>query len=150
MKCPFCGSTESNVIDSRMIEDGAATRRRRSCGTCNARFTTYERYHATPLMVVKRNNRREAYDRAKLRAGIANACNKRNIEGRKPVVKIDPETNEIIKEYSSVNIAAENENICAGDISKCCKGYRIKTLKGYKYRYKGHEDVEYTGRYKKK
>jgi hypothetical protein len=73
---------------------------------------------------------------------------KRNIEGRKAVVKIDPNTDEIIKEYPSVNIAAESEQVSAGDISKCCKGYRIKTLKGFKYRYKGQENLEYMGRYK--
>lgn len=85
MRCPFCKGIDTRVIDSRMVEEGASIRRRRKCVLCEARFTTYERYSQTPLMIIKKNNRREPFDPEKIRTGIVKACNKRDI----PESKID-------------------------------------------------------------
>ncbi len=77
MKCPFCSSSDDRVIDSRPLNDFAVIRRRRQCISCAKRFTTYERLEAIPLIVIKSNNRREDFDRNKLREGILRACEKR-------------------------------------------------------------------------
>lgn len=79
MKCPYCNATDSRVIDSRPAEDGSVLRRRRHCEACSARFTTYERIVEIPLMVVKKDGRREEFNPLKLRSGIAKACNKRPV-----------------------------------------------------------------------
>ena len=79
MRCPFCGETDSQVKDSRSSEDGAAIRRRRQCEGCGARFTTFERIQLRELTVVKKNGRREAFDRSKLARSIGFACRKRDI-----------------------------------------------------------------------
>ena len=79
MKCIFCGSLDSKVIDSRMSEDGTSIRRRRECNTCGKRFTTYETIELTPIMVVKKNGERQEYSRNKLKQGILNACAKRPV-----------------------------------------------------------------------
>ncbi len=80
MRCPFCSYEDSQVKDSRPSEDGAAIRRRRQCEGCGARFTTFERIQLRELTIVKSENRREAFDRAKLERSIAIACRKRAIE----------------------------------------------------------------------
>ena len=79
MKCIFCGSLDSKVIDSRMSEDGTSIRRRRECNACGKRFTTYETIELTPIMVVKKNGERQEYSRNKLKQGILNACAKRPV-----------------------------------------------------------------------
>lgn len=79
MRCPFCRSLDNHVVDSRATEDGGAIRRRRQCDACRKRFTSYERVEEALPMVVKRDGRREAYDRAKLVRGIARACEKRPV-----------------------------------------------------------------------
>lgn len=76
MKCPICGYTESKVIDSRPTEEGASIRRRRECLSCKGRFTTYEVIESLPLVVIKKDNTREAFDRNKLLAGIVKSCYK--------------------------------------------------------------------------
>jgi transcriptional repressor NrdR len=80
MHCPFCGSVESKVTDSRVVENGI--RRRRECQQCQGRFTTYERIQAAALMVTKQDNRREEFDREKLASGIRKACTKRPVPSR--------------------------------------------------------------------
>ena len=80
MRCPYCGSADSKVTDSRMVENGI--RRRRECQQCQARFTTYERIQVAALMVTKQDNRREEFDREKLAAGIRKACTKRPVPSR--------------------------------------------------------------------
>ena len=75
MKCPYCGAPDSRVVDSRAF--GTEVRRRRSCVACSARFTTTERVYSNPLYVVKKDGRREAYEREKLASGIRKACEKR-------------------------------------------------------------------------
>lgn len=79
MKCPNCGNFDDKVIDSRLSDEGISIRRRRECLKCQARFTTYERLEETPLTVVKKDDRREPFDRNKMLAGIAKACEKRPI-----------------------------------------------------------------------
>ena len=77
MKCPNCNAADSRVIDSRPAEDGGALRRRRHCDACSSRFTTFERVLEAPLIIVKRDGRREDFSVTKLRGGIVKACNKR-------------------------------------------------------------------------
>lgn len=79
MRCPFCRHRNNRVVDSRMSGDGAAIRRRRICSSCKRRFTTYERVEESAPMVVKKDGRREPYDRAKVIAGIKRACEKRPV-----------------------------------------------------------------------
>jgi transcriptional repressor NrdR len=79
MRCPFCAHDDSQVKDSRPSEDGAAIRRRRQCEACGARFTTFERVQLRDLTVVKKDGKREPFDRAKLERSIAIACRKRDI-----------------------------------------------------------------------
>ncbi|MCK4485901.1 MAG: transcriptional repressor NrdR [Desulfobacterales bacterium] len=79
MKCPYCGEMENKVIDSRMTKEGNAIRRRRECLGCKHRFTTYERLEALPLVLIKKDGRRETFDRTKVLVGMQKACQKRNI-----------------------------------------------------------------------
>src|ERR687884_1652523 len=79
VQCPYCDFQDTKVIDSRLSESKDAIRRRRECLSCEKRFTTYERREPLRLMVIKRDGTREAFDRAKLRAGLAKACAKRLI-----------------------------------------------------------------------
>ena len=79
MRCPFCQALGSRVIDSRSTEDAKCIRRRRECSACGARFTTYERWEETPLMVVKRDGRRESFSRSKILGGVLKALEKRPV-----------------------------------------------------------------------
>ena len=79
MKCPFCGHPEDKVVDSRESKEGQAIRRRRECLSCKRRFTTYERLDEIPYMIVKKDNRREKFDRQKILAGLLRACEKRPV-----------------------------------------------------------------------
>ena len=79
MKCRYCASIESKVIDSRPTEDGSAIRRRRECMNCGKRFTTYEKIEMTPVMVVKKDMRREIFMPEKIKTGLVHACQKRPV-----------------------------------------------------------------------
>ncbi len=79
MRCPGCGHTESKVIDSRSTDEGNSIRRRRECLSCQRRFTTYEVIETIPLMVIKKNDSREPFDRTKVLNGIMHACQKRPV-----------------------------------------------------------------------
>lgn len=79
MRCPFCGFSENRVVDSRLSREQTVIRRRRACDRCSRRFTTYERVEELTPMVVKKDGRREQFDRQKLVAGITRACEKRQI-----------------------------------------------------------------------
>ena len=79
MSCPFCSYFDSRVVDSRAIDEGASIRRRRECPQCNRRFTTYEKYEETPLIVVKKDGRRELFDAQKLLNGLIKAFEKRPV-----------------------------------------------------------------------
>ena len=79
MKCPHCGFQESKVVDSRHSEDGTSIRRRRECLNCQKRFTTYETVESLPIIVVKRDNSRQSFDRNKIMNGMLRACEKRPV-----------------------------------------------------------------------
>ena len=79
MKCPFCGEIDNKVLDSRLSKDGNVIRRRRECILCSRRFTTYEHIEEIPVMIVKKDGRREVFSREKLRSGLQKACQKRDI-----------------------------------------------------------------------
>ena len=79
MKCPYCSSENTKVIDSRPVDDGGSIRRRRLCGNCQKRFTTYEKIETIPLNIIKKDKGREMYDRSKLESGILRACYKRPV-----------------------------------------------------------------------
>jgi transcriptional repressor NrdR len=79
MKCPFCGNDTTRVIDSRPSEENNSIRRRRQCDECHRRFTTYEKIESIPLVVIKKDNNREPYDRSKIESGVFRSCHKRPI-----------------------------------------------------------------------
>jgi len=79
MKCPFCGQIDDKVVDSRLNQEKNVVRRRRACIACSGRFTTYERIEDIPLMIVKKDERREHFSRDKVRSGILKACEKRKV-----------------------------------------------------------------------
>lgn len=79
MKCPFCNNINTRVIDSRPTEENNSIRRRRACEECDKRFTTYEKIETIPLIIIKKDDNREPYNRAKIEAGVLRACHKRPI-----------------------------------------------------------------------
>ncbi|MDO9262484.1 MAG: transcriptional regulator NrdR, partial [Desulfosalsimonadaceae bacterium] len=79
MKCPYCRENDNKVIDSRLSKDGDAIRRRRECIACERRFTTYEYIEDIPIMIIKKDKRREVFNRDKVRTGLLKACEKREI-----------------------------------------------------------------------
>ena len=79
MKCPFCSSENTRVIDSRPADDNNSIRRRRLCDDCGKRFTTYEKVETIPLIIIKKDNNREQYDRSKIEGGVLRACHKRPV-----------------------------------------------------------------------
>ena len=79
MRCPYCGKDDTRVIDSRPVEDNNSIRRRRICDSCSRRFTTYEKIESIPIIVIKKDNNRETYDRSKIEGGILRACHKRPV-----------------------------------------------------------------------
>jgi len=108
MKCPFCDHEEDKVVDSRSSREGRAVRRRRECLNCSKRYTTYEYIEQVPLMVVKRDSKREPFDRQKLLMGIVTACKKRpiTIETMEGVVdEVEGELESLeLKEVDSIDL----------------------------------------------
>ena len=95
MKCPYCSASETKVIDSRSADDNNSIRRRRQCEVCGKRFTTYEKLETMPLMIIKKDNSRETYDRSKMEKGILLSCHKRPISSQKISKMIDEIENQI-------------------------------------------------------
>ena len=95
MKCPFCSHENTRVIDSRPAEDNNSIRRRRVCDECGKRFTTYEKIETIPLIIIKKDNNREAYDRAKIEAGVLRACHKRPVSAQQITTLVGEVENEI-------------------------------------------------------
>ena len=95
MKCPFCSHENTRVIDSRPAGDNNSIRRRRVCDECGKRFTTYEKIETIPLIIIKKDNNREAYDRAKIEAGVLRACHKRPVSAQQITTLVDEVENEI-------------------------------------------------------
>ena len=108
MKCPFCGKENTRVIDSRPAEENNSIRRRRQCDECQKRFTTYEKIETIPLVVIKKDNNREPYDRSKIEAGILRSCHKRPVSVDQITALVDEVENVIFnlseKEISSSKI----------------------------------------------
>ena len=105
MRCPFCGKEDNRVIDSRPVEENNSIRRRRICDACGRRFTTYEKVETIPLVVIKKDNNREPYDRSKIEGGILRACPKRPVSVNQIKKTVDEIESEIFdreeKEMSS-------------------------------------------------
>ena len=109
MKCPFCGKDNTKVIDSRPTDD-SSIRRRRQCDECGKRFTTYEKLETIPLMVVKKDNTREMYDRAKIEAGILHSCHKRPVSPGQILALIDDVENNLFnREEREISTAVIGE-----------------------------------------
>src|SRR5574344_929872 len=108
MRCPFCGHDNTRVIDSRPAEENNSIRRRRAGDECGKRFTTYEKIETIPLLIIKKDNNREAYDRAKIEGGVLRACHKRPVSAQQITNLVDEVENEISnmedKEISSQGI----------------------------------------------
>ena len=138
MKCPFCGYTESKVIDSRPAEGYTTIRRRRECLQCQKRFTTYETIESMPLVVVKRDGVRQSFDRVKLINGMVRACEKRPV----PLQKLEGIADEIEQELQS-KLEREVSTVEIGEMVM----NRIKTLDAVAYVrfasvYREFKDVE--------
>lgn len=106
MKCPFCGVQDTKVIDSRPADDNSSIRRRRQCEVCGKRFTTYEKIETIPLIVIKKDNNREPYDRGKIEKGIIRSCNKRPISGDQINTLLNDIETEIFK-YDAREISSQ-------------------------------------------
>lgn len=111
MKCIYCGSLESKVIDSRLSEDGTTIRRRRECSACKMRYTTYEKVELAPVMVVKSDGTRQPFDPNKIKSGILKACEKRPIS----MTQIDSVVSAIEKQISN-SLAQEISSKKIGDM----------------------------------
>lgn len=111
MKCPYCGEENTKVIDSRPAEENNAIRRRRQCEKCKKRFTTYEKVETIPLIVIKKGNIREQYDRGKIEAGILRSCHKRPVSYEQIMAAVEDIENAIFnmeqKEISSTIIGEQ-------------------------------------------
>lgn len=110
MKCPFCGKENTKVIDSRPADDNSSIRRRRQCDRCMKRFTTYEKVEAIPLVVIKKDNTREPYDRSKIEAGVFRSCHKRQIS-------VD-QINKLIDEVETIIFNKEEKEIPSKSIGE--------------------------------
>ncbi len=106
MKCPYCQDAEDRVVDSRETREGTVIRRRRECQGCSRRFTSYERIEQIPYMVVKKDGKREAFDRAKVLNGLLTACEKRPVPVRK-LEEIVEEAETLVQESSERELATE-------------------------------------------
>ena len=105
MKCPVCNFTDSRVLDSRPVDEGASIKRRRECPSCGKRFTTYEVVDTVPIAVVKRDGRREFFDKHKLVLGIERACQKRPVDAEAIAASIEAELqNSIVAEIQTRDI----------------------------------------------
>ncbi|MCD8130931.1 MAG: transcriptional regulator NrdR [Lachnospiraceae bacterium] len=110
MRCPFCGSENIRVVDSRPVDESNSIRRRRVCEGCGRRFTTYEKVETFPIMVIKKDQTREAYDRAKLEQGILRACHKRPVSSA--------QLSQAMNEIESEIYAKEQAEVLSTDIGE--------------------------------
>lgn len=100
MRCPFCNSVNTRVVDSRQVDNETSIRRRRECNDCSKRFTTYEKYEINSLIVIKKNQERETFNRNKILNGLIKSCYKRKV----PVKTLEEVTNEIELELNHLNM----------------------------------------------
>ena len=110
MKCPFCNQDDTRVVDSRPVDDNSSIRRRRMCDACGKRFTTYEKVETIPLIVIKKDQNREQYDRRKIENGVIRACYKRPISAQQITAVVDQiETQVFSREEREVSSEAIGE-----------------------------------------
>lgn len=121
MKCPFCNNSESEVVETRVAEEGSSLRRRRECFLCKKRFTTYERVDRLPLIVIKRDNTREVYDRAKLKSGIIRSSEKTPVTNLQIETLLDEVEAELRKAETTEIISAKIGKITAEKLKKINK-----------------------------
>lgn len=114
MKCPFCGSNDDKVVDSRSMMEGVSIRRRRECLNCKQRFTTYERVEEIPLMIIKRDERREPFDRLKICRSIRIACQKRPVSEE----QIDEITSSVEHKLFSMQQREINSQVIGEDVMR--------------------------------
>lgn len=124
MKCPFCGSDNTRVIDSRPADENTSIRRRRICDDCNKRFTTYEKVETIPLIVIKKDNNREQYDRSKIEAGILRACHKRPISVQ--------QINDLVDAVEATIFSREEKEIPSSEIGEIVMDH-LKDLEAVAY-----------------
>lgn len=124
MKCPYCGEADSKVIDSRPAEDGSSIRRRRQCNGCKKRFTTYEKVETIPLIVIKKDNNREPYNRQKIESGVLRSCHKRPISAN--------EIEKLVDEIETEIFNREDREISAQDIGEIVMN-RLKDVDAVAY-----------------
>lgn len=124
MKCPYCSSDNTRVIDSRPADDNNSIRRRRLCDVCGKRFTTYEKVETIPLIVIKKDNNREQYDRSKIEAGILRACHKRPVSVN--------QINQLVDEIETEIFNREEKEISSSDIGEIVMD-KLKDLEAVAY-----------------
>lgn len=124
MRCPYCNDPDTRVIDSRPVEDGTSIRRRRSCDECGKRFTTYEKVETIPLIIIKKDNNRETYDRSKIEAGVLRACHKRPISANR--------INQLIDEIETEIFSREEKEISSQIIGELVMN-KLKDLEAVAY-----------------
>ena len=107
MKCPFCNSENTRVVDSRPLEETNSIRRRRQCDVCEKRFTTYEKIETLPLIVIKKDNSREAYEREKIESAIVRACHKRSVPYEQIQKMVDEIENTIFNQEINREVSSE-------------------------------------------
>ena len=124
MKCPYCGKDNTRVIDSRPADDNSSIRRRRQCDECGKRFTTYEKVESIPLVVIKKDNNREPYDRQKIASGVLRSCHKRPISA--------DQINKLVDEIETEIFNREEREIAARDIGEIVMNH-LKELDAVAY-----------------
>ena len=124
MKCPYCSSENTRVIDSRPADDNSSIRRRRLCDECGKRFTTYEKVETIPLIVIKKDNNREQYDRSKIEAGILRACHKRPISA--------DQINQLVEDIETEIFNREEKEISSSAIGEIVMD-KLKDLEAVAY-----------------
>lgn len=115
MKCPFCGEDDTRVIDSRPADENMSIRRRRQCDKCQKRFTTYEKVEAIPLVVIKKDQTREPYDRTKIEKGVFRSCHKRPISV--------PQMNHLVDQVEAKVFSKEEREIPSSYIGELVMRY---------------------------
>ena len=124
MKCPFCGHENTRVIDSRPADDNNSIRRRRVCDECDKRFTTYEKVETIPLIIIKKDNNRETYDRSKIEAGVLRACHKRPISAA--------QINQLVDEVETDIFSREEKEVSSAVIGELVMN-KLKDLEAVAY-----------------
>ena len=137
MKCPFCGHENTRVIDSRPAEENNSIRRRRVCDECDKRFTTYEKVETIPLIIIKKDDNRETYDRSKIEAGVLRACHKRPISAN--------QINQLVEEVETEIFNMEEKEISSQVVGEIVMN-KLKNLEAVAYVrfasvYRGFKDI---------